>query len=128
MCLSARAHGPVALRKPHSSLLFNTCCSQTISDKLIQTNSFIACPPPLPFSQVAFGDGCDTVKIDLNSGESEIAETLGDLESLAGRPLRVSVVLSESSACSAQGRDAQSCRELDLLCMGFQSLIGSKNA
>lgn len=41
-------------------------------------------------AQVRFGDECDTVQLDLGpDGPLTIAEKLGSLQSLAGRPLRV---------------------------------------
>ena len=50
--------------------------------------------------QVAFGDGCDTVTLDLDDGEMEIAEKLAKLENLAGAPLRVSTCVP-NMACNA---------------------------
>jgi len=38
---------------------------------------------------MAFGEGCDTVLINLDDGGQVIADKLGRLQSLAGSPLRV---------------------------------------
>jgi len=57
---------------------------------------------------MAFGEGCDTVLINLDDGDQVIADKLGRLQSLAGGPLRVGHTLethvwhTRNPVCSAR--------------------------